>query len=257
MLLENGYSIFGFPQSLVYFNETLGKVEATRIKESIGRGLQVDMDTESGVELAKARVTLSWREDKSYRTACELYPFVTNVVMPDVAFQLGPFNLINQIPKKRKVDVVLFLRDDRESVIRKYRTKPSLIAKIFRATPGIRRDLTFRIVDWKDRLTLFDARKVEPHHVTDEAIYLVSMGRVIVADRLHATVLAYLSGVPVVYIDQVSGKISKAMDVAFSDVASCRDGEATKLMKASNFTHALQLAARLILEEEEEEEKGN
>ena len=78
------------------------------------------------------------------------------------------------------------------------------------------------------------------------------MGKVIIADRLHATILAYLSGVPVVYIDQVTGKISKTLDVAFSSIDSCRDAEATKLIRAFNFTHALELAARLVSEEESE-----
>ena len=208
----------------------------------------MNMSTDQGVVLAKRRVAFSWREQKSYEAARKLYPFVKNIIVPDIAFQLGPFNFTSSVPEEKRVDVVLFMRNDQESVIRKYRNQPSLISDILRKAPGIKRDLSFAIVDWVDRLKMFN-RNVPADHVTKEAIYLVSMGKVIVADRLHATILAYLSGVPVVYIDQVTGKISKAFDVAFKGVGDCWDVAAVKMWKASNFTHALELAARLVVVE--------
>lgn len=246
VLLENGYSIFGFPQSLFYFNETRGKLEAQLFKESIAKGLQVNLDMEHGLELAKSRVVLSWREMKSCQIADELYPFVTNILMPDAAFQLGPFNLTNLVPDKLKVDVVLFMRNDKESLIRGFRNE-KIVAEIFRNSSRGDRQIDFAIVDWVDR-NMFNP-KVKPHHVTEEAIYLVSMAKVIVADRLHATILSYLAGVPVIYIDQISGKISNTLEF-FISLEACRDTEAAKLIKASNFTHALELATRLLEEEE-------
>lgn len=243
-LLARGYSVFGFPQSLFYKNATRGRFESEKIKESISKGLQVNLDTESGRELAMSKVIFSWREKESYTQALELYPFVNNVVLPDMGFQLGPFNGTNGIQDEQKVDVVLFLRKDGESVLGGYRNDLSYIAKLLQKASRNGRELTFKIVDWHDRLKLFDTKR--DFVFSHDAIQLVSMGKVIVADRLHATILAYLSGVPVVYIDQLTGKISKALDVAFGVWDGCRDAKAGKWAQASNFSHALELAAGFV-----------
>lgn len=243
-LLANGYSVIGFPQSLVYRDAERGKREAAQIKDHISKGLNMSLDSEEGGGLAKSRVTFSWREKKSHSYALKLYPFVNNIILPDAAFQLGPFIGTEGIKEAQKVDVVLFMRKDVESVIAKYREDTSFITRTLRKFSD--RDLSYKIVDWPDRLELFGTNM--SHVFARDAIQLVSMGKVIVADRLHATILAYLSGAPVVYLDQLTGKISKSLGVAFDAWEGCQDETAGRWARATDFPQALEMAAKLVSE---------
>ncbi len=68
----------------------------------------------------------------------------------------------------------------------------------------------------------------------------------VVCDRLHAAILAYLPGLPSVYIDQVSGKITKTLGTAFDGMGDCMDGEKAMWAKAGSLEEALTKAAELI-----------
>lgn len=243
-LLANGYSVIGFPQSLVYRDAQRAKREAAMIKDHISKGLNMSLGSEEGNRLAKKRVTFSWREKQSHSYASELYPYVNNIILPDIAFQLGPFVGKEGIKEAQKVDVVLFMRNDVESVITKDRKDESLITRALRKFSH--RDLSYKIVDWPDRLKLFGTNT--SHIFARDAIQLVSMGKVIIADRLHATILAYLAGVPVIYLDQLTGKISKSLEVAFDAWEGCQDKKAGQWARAANFSNALEMAAKLVSE---------
>jgi exopolysaccharide biosynthesis predicted pyruvyltransferase EpsI len=69
---------------------------------------------------------------------------------------------------------------------------------------------------------------------------------VVVCDRLHAAILSYLSGIPFVYIDQVSGKITKTLNTAFDTLDGCMDGNRSKWGKANSLEEALSLASNFI-----------
>ena len=71
------------------------------------------LDTPEGVAVAKSRVILTWREQESYEAA-NLYPFVKNVMVPDMTFQLGPFAPIRPP-----------LADDKTTKLMKLITKPN------------------------------------------------------------------------------------------------------------------------------------
>jgi hypothetical protein len=80
------------------------------------------LDTPEGLELAHSKVIFTWREQESYEEAQKVYPFVRNMVVPDIAFQLGPFAPIRKRPKKL-VDVLVFLRADLESKVKSIRNE--------------------------------------------------------------------------------------------------------------------------------------
>ncbi|KAG7339496.1 polysaccharide pyruvyl transferase [Nitzschia inconspicua] len=229
IFLQKNFTILGMPQSLYYRDEDLKKQDADRI-EAI-------LSTFHGT--VAARPTFLWREQFSYDEAVELYPSAQNVLMPDIAFQLGPYQPA-PVNDSNAVDVVVFLRKDHESLESKHRNA-AYVRSILNSLVGEEKSnsTTFKIVDWNDRLEIFDSDNIL---FTETAIQMLSMGRVLVCDRLHASILAYLSGIPFVYIDQLSGKISKTLDVALRIGDGCLDGQKSNFARAMNLTQALDMA---------------
>jgi exopolysaccharide biosynthesis predicted pyruvyltransferase EpsI len=253
-LLSAGYTIVSMPQSLYYVDDdALQKEDTQRIAGAISRGLlkhttddhlediAAYLKTGKDRQMASKRVVFTWRERESYDRAVELYPFATNKLVPDMAFQLGPYAPMIRDDEPR-TDLVLLLRSDHESVVASQRSRES-IRKILRSTPG-GESLTFSVVDWEDRLERFES---DDFFFTNTSIQLLSAGRVVVCDRLHAAILAYLVGLPFVFVDQVSGKITKTFEVAFDGEQSCQDGEAAMWARATNLTSAIAQSAGFLV----------
>jgi exopolysaccharide biosynthesis predicted pyruvyltransferase EpsI len=254
-LLRHEYAVVGMPQSLYYRDASRAEGDAQLLWKSIARGPQSHGEhnasapwtnltqqlqrTDPLVQTAKSRVFLCWREVESYQQAELLYPFVTNLLVPDIAFQLGPYD--RPAPTTPTLDLVLLLRDDHESTQQEYRSK-AVVRSLLSTIPGADR-LSFRIVDWDDRLELFESDNI---FFSETSIQLLSMGRVVICDRLHAAILCYLAGIPFVYLDQVSGKITKSLNVAFDSDPICRDSETAMWSRADNVTHALETAAAFM-----------
>jgi len=238
------------PQSLHYGKAELAAKDSIVLKEKVSQGLgQHDLvdgrpylDTEKGRVEASERVVLTWREKESYEDAQRMYPYVKHLVVPDIAFQLGPY--APQPPETGSpvnIDIVLFLRDDKESVLAKQRDRNSLRKILETIEGGV--GLKFTIVDWLDAMKYFET---DNYFFSDASIKLLSMGRVVICDRLHAAILCYLTGVPFVYVDQVSGKISKTLGVAFESWEGCKDGEKAMWARAMNLTSALEQAVDFL-----------
>jgi exopolysaccharide biosynthesis predicted pyruvyltransferase EpsI len=200
------------------------------------------LDTPEGLALAHSKVTFTWREQESYEEAKKLYPFVRNMVVPDIAFQLGPYAPIRKHPKQL-VDVLVFLRADLESKVESIRNDDYIKSVLSNMGTTEAAEVTFRIVDWPDRLDIFGTRD---EFFTETSIELLSLGKVVVCDRLHAAILAYLAGLPFVYIDQISGKITKTLGTAFGGMEDCMDGEKTRWAKAGSLKEALTKAVEFI-----------
>jgi exopolysaccharide biosynthesis predicted pyruvyltransferase EpsI len=247
-LLENNFTIVSMPQSYFYRDAKLEKRDAEKIKSniaeamwSLGRDTSV-LDTKEGRNRSMSRVVFTWREHESYEAALKRYPFVNNLIVPDIAFQLGPYAPMP--PKEDDIpllDIVALLRADKESTFMPQRSRQA-INKILSSVDGGDR-VSFSIVDWEDRLERFESKD---YFFTDTSIQLLSMGRVVVCDRLHAAILAYLAGIPFVYINQSTGKISKSLRVAFNSWDGCTDGESAMWARADNLTHAFELASGFL-----------
>ena len=245
---SNHSTVVGMPQSLFYNNPTMAKSDATLLKQSVTKGLGSTASStgnggpDNGSMSAKSRVHLAWREYESYEQAQVLYPFVSHLLIPDIAFQLGPYQKLPQPPGSASdMDLVLFLRSDHESVLSQYRNKRA-VKQVLTSIPGGER-LKFMIVDWADRLELFDSQ--DPFF-TVTSLQLLSMGKVVICDRLHAAILCYLVGVPFVYIDQVTGKISKSLRVAFDSWDGCNDGDVAMWAGAKSFPSAVEIAIKFL-----------
>jgi exopolysaccharide biosynthesis predicted pyruvyltransferase EpsI len=233
--LRKNFTIVGMPQSLFYQDVALKRADARKIEavlSSIGN---------KGV----ARPTFFWREEYSFDQAEKLYPSANNVLMPDIAFQLGPYEPRHSPPfGPNAVDILVFLREDHESVESKDRNRASVYS-ILTSLVGKQRakSIKFRIVDWNDRLQLFSSDDIL---FSETAIQLLSLGRVLICDRLHAAILAYLSGIPFIYIDPISGKISKTLGVALESADGCANGRESNFARAMNLTQALDLAVGFL-----------
>ena len=94
-LLRSGFTVIGMPQSMYYKNITMQEQQTQMIISSIMQGLNVkELDSAASLLLAQSKLIFTWREEGSYEEAKRLYPFVTNKLVPDIAFQLDPLSLL-------------------------------------------------------------------------------------------------------------------------------------------------------------------
>ena len=155
---------------------------------------------------------------------------------------IGPLQETNvwTLQDKTKVDLLLALRTDHES---RFLEKRSIqgIQTILKSDSSTS-DLSFEIVDWWDREKFFNIsveNQTGPDfhykmknelnknfdHIKNfkSSIALMSVGKVLITDRLHTSILAFLLHKPHVYLEQSYGKITRAREVAFSTSIHCQD----------------------------------
>ncbi len=74
---------------------------------------------------------------------------------------------------------------------------------------------------------------------------LLSRGKVVITDRLHASISSLLLGKTHIMIDQSYGKINGCREVAFAKSAMCRDAD-MHAFTASTLDDALERAVALL-----------
>ena len=239
-LLDHGMTIISMPQSLYYRNASLHREHANLMRRNIMKGLRLkDTTSPKNRRLIKSKVMFTWREQGSFDQAKRLYPFATNKLIPDIAFQIGPFQPIPPKNDTNKVDILVFLRADKESKFGGNGRSPGNIQRILNQ---IGKNVTFAVVDWIDRLKIFGTKNI----LFDEtSIELLSLGKVVICDRLHAAILAYLSNLPVVYLDQESNKLTNVLNVAFSSSDICKD-KRNMVIKSLSLQDSLEKAIEIL-----------
>jgi exopolysaccharide biosynthesis predicted pyruvyltransferase EpsI len=232
-LLQNNYTVVQMPQSLHFTSRNKSHSDANKLKTNIMKGLGITKAnlTAEQIKLTKSRVVLTWRSQSSYEEGVTLYPYADNRLVPDIAFQLGPYEAYP--PQK---DLVILLRKDKESIMQAYRNETVIQQALESLTT---KNISFELVDWIDRARLFQSKITR---FDKASVRLMSYGKVMIADRLHASILAYLSGVPLVYLDQSYGKINKTLSVAFDSWEGCRDYDQTMIARATSFEEGLKTA---------------
>ncbi|GAX21541.1 hypothetical protein FisN_6Hh432 [Fistulifera solaris] len=240
-LLRNNFTVVAMPSSFHYYSGKLRQEDTKRIRNGIATALGLtSLETEIAKQESASRVVFSWRERKGYNEALKEYPFATNLLVPDIAFHLGPYE--RRITKEKEalqLDIVFFLRTDKESVIS---SSHDDIRSMLNALEG-GDDLRFGVFDWNTRFALWPS---DDFLFTESAIQMLSLGKVVICDRLHAAILSYLSGIPFVYIDQATAKISSTLEVAFESWEGCKDGETAMWAQAQTIEEAVQVATGFI-----------
>ena len=163
---------------------------------------------------------------------------------------------------KTKVDILFALRDDQESRFLHKRSFQS-IENILKSNSSTS-DLSFEIVDWGDREKFFNKSVETPvgpefqYTVKDvkyfdhmknfrSSIALMSVGKVVITDRLHTSILAFLLHKPHVYLDQSYGKITRTREVAFSTSIHCQDKVKMRYDSAETLEEAIMMAKEMLL----------
>ena len=75
---------------------------------------------------------------------------------------------------------------------------------------------------------------------------LLNTGRVIVTDRLHGSIFAFLMNKPHVILDQSYNKITNTREVAFGVSPSCSDKKKLRYEKASSLEEAVSIASDML-----------
>jgi exopolysaccharide biosynthesis predicted pyruvyltransferase EpsI len=238
-LLEAGLTVVSMPQSLQY------NTKAAEERET--KALAAAAAVAGGPGESRKRLVFLWRQENSHAEAERLYPFADNRLVPDIAFWCGPFLPSGGLQDDAPVDVLLLLRGDKESTVGR--------AQLENATAALRRsiaetggNLTFRVADWDQVRHLRAHKPADYQPKVDSAVRLLNQGRVVVTNRLHATVLSLLSLKPVFYVDQSYGKIRRSLAVAFNSSAACREEGDVRAFATASLEEALPRAARFAEE---------
>lgn len=157
-LLKQNKTIISMPQSMHFTEEKFLAKDAATFK---------NICLESGLEdhMIKDNVILTWRQYDSYQLASKYYNFVQNRLMPDISFQIGPIIDVERYPQPKypiqKVDILLILRTDKESILNGQENSAEHRHDIgdLRNNHFVqkrldyleRSEVSFKIVDWKDR----------------------------------------------------------------------------------------------------------
>ena len=181
-----------------------------------------------------------------------------------MAFMIGPLQEIDawRLQDKVKVDILFALRIDKES---RYHSKRNIksIEAILKSSSATS-NLTFEIVDWWDRDRFFNKSAESPgpdleypvkylknknfDHMRNfrSSIALMSAGHVVITDRLHTSILAFLLHKPHVYLDQSYGKITRTREVAFRASVRCQDKVKMRYDSAETLEEAVTLASQML-----------
>ena len=186
-------------------------------------------------------------------------------LVPDMAFMIGPLEETSVWTKDiERNDILFLLRSDHESLFVQHRGKDKL-RKILDQTPHTK-NLTFHLVDWWDYKNFLNTSVKEPlgprfeHKVVNEggkfdfmkmfrgSIAMYNSSRVVITDRLHASIFAFLLHKPHVYLDQSYGKIRRTREVAFNTSSYCQDRQRLRYDQAENLEEAVDKAVNMIRE---------
>ena len=80
------------------------------------------------------------------------------------------------------------------------------------------------------------------------SIALLAGGKVLITDRLHSSILAFLMHKPHVYLDQMYGKIRKTREVALEVSEKCKSIEEMRYDEAPSIEEAVLKASEMLKE---------
>ena len=95
-------------------------------------------------------------------------------------------------------------------------------------------------------LQVKDQGKFDYQHMMKTSLAMFAGGRVLITDRLHASILAFLLHKPHVYVDQMYGKITRTREVAFNSSENCQNMEEMRYNIATSLEEAVEMAEDLL-----------
>ena len=249
-LLKQNKTVLGMPQSMLF--QDLGH----RSRES--QNLQQYM---ADAHATREQLVLTWRQKDSYEAAKTVYPYATNLLVPDTAFalELDPTKHCTLAPSAPQlVDLILVLRMDSESALGASRSNDFVRRVLDQLPGGAGAGVTFWISDWADTHNTLctDAQQADPLSQTARfdtekmlkgATSLLSHGKVVVTDRLHASIMSLLLGLDHVMVEQSYGKIHQTRAVALGVSKACSEPAVTShFAEYSSLADALAKAVAML-----------
>jgi len=152
--------IVSLPQSLKYKgvpDDVLVEYKGRPMKKMLAHAFILGKAVERCHSLG-CRLIFMWRQESSLAIARVIYPFATNLLVPDIAFSLGPFipEFSDSIRPEERVDILLLKREDMEANTTRGVSRHALgaiiqshLAKLQHAS-GRMRKYSFRVADWGD-----------------------------------------------------------------------------------------------------------
>ncbi len=180
--------------------------------------------------------------------------------VPDMAFAMGP-----QTPSANPiVDVIFLLRLDKERVVK-------LDQRKFAYEKLAKAKVSYEVWDFPifgfplklapdNKTAVYDYTKVYPKQLnkvphntrhaylgfrTQMANNLFSRGRLVITDRLHASIMSTLMGKPVIYLDNSYKKITNVRGALAQEFYECTD-ENLHARHVSTLTEAADLALNIL-----------
>ncbi|KAJ3342136.1 hypothetical protein HDU93_003352 [Gonapodya sp. JEL0774] len=183
---------------------------------------------------------MTWRSQDSLENARKYFPMIPSMFVPDMAFMVGPIS-----PDSSPIyDVLILGRNDHETRVE--HGGWNIVERAFDEA-----NITYVHRDWKlpDRMWMnpgYDKTDMVERRIA-LGNQIVSEARIVVTDRLHATIFATLLGRPVVYIDNIYGKIRSCREAAFQGTPECHQDN-LQAFEAKDPLEASSIALRLLEE---------
>lgn len=245
LLLESNATIVSFPQSVYYEEKSREADDARKLEGWINQ------------TPTASRVVLSFRQENQIESTKSLYTFADVRLVPDIAFMIGPLLSSRTIwtGEEKNIqapvaDILFLLRKDKESSIDCTSVK-SVIRTLGITNPDIKKKLekiTYNVTDWEGYAKVYRVKMFKEDDAmlkVEAGRNLLSLGRVIVTDRLHSSILALLMHKPHVFIEQNYGKISNTRNTAFAASEHCTQ-ENLLFQQAHDLEDAIQLAIKFL-----------
>lgn len=158
----------------------------------------------------RRNVVLSVRSFESYKFARKHFSTNRIVPVPDLAFMIDDFPPFNV----STYDIVVLKRKDKESKFPKgeWETAYEMLSDKY---SYIEKDW-YDFIDFKWDLSILGQKRTELGNM------ILSKGKIIITDRLHASILSLLMGKPHIMIDEKYDKIRNTRELAFYGKDECQ-----------------------------------
>jgi len=245
LILQSNATVISFPQSMYYVKENIQIEDAEKLNQWIETS-----DTSS-------KIVLSFRQENQIELARSLYPRADVRLVPDIAFMIGPLLTPKKIWTSSEesldaptFDILFLLRTDKESSrggISVDMALDILRKKSPELGPSLE-NLKYKVTDWGGYKDVYPVKKLKEADAmlkVEGARNLLALGKVIVSDRLHCSILALLMHKPHVFIEQSYGKISNTRNTAFHVSDHCTNRN-LKFQQASDLVDAIDSAIKFL-----------
>lgn len=186
---------------------------------------------------AKKNLTVMTRCYESYNFTQTWFPLMKSMYVPDMAFVLGDIKPMHE----PVYDILVIRRNDKEGSVNQNEWA-QLFAREFEDK------YTYLIRDWidyddavfkkNDYLKFINDRKIIVNKIISEA-------RLVIADRLHASIISVLMGKPHIMINDKFKKVFNTRDSAFRGKQECNHTH-LRGFYATDIIDALKIAKRLL-----------